>query len=386
MSCIPRAEVATYCGSFFYGAALYIIQLLVPLHMYSHGFSPSEIGMVVASPGLARILIHPFAGLVSDRVGERRVLIASFTAMSLAAVCFSQSSSFLALFAVQLLMGVSRAFYWPAMQSYGSRADPLRVPYILGRAASCGGVGNMIGLTMSGYLAMLLGFTWAFLTSAVAGGLALLTALSMPPLPRKARQVKGVAETLRVLAKMARVRQLYTGTMCGFTAALPFALISSFYPVYLEGHGLTKGMVGLLSASYNIGFILLGLVAGLFVERFGSRKVYEVSLFLMGVMMLAILAFPSFGVLIPTMFALGVSTAGPNLLYQTTASIYSRPEERGAAISVSGYGFPFAFFLVPLVLGFVADAIGIRNALLAVAVVVLTGGMAARHMFRLLGV
>ncbi|MEW5920250.1 MAG: MFS transporter [Bacillota bacterium] len=378
-------EISAYILSFLYGAALYIIQLLVPFYLHSQGFSAWGIGVVVASPGLFRFLFHPFAGAISDRIGERNTLLGSFTAITLAALCFSRFSSFTAILIIQLLfMSVSRTFYWPAIHSYSSRVDPLRTPHILGRAASVFGAGSMLGLGASGYLATLLGFERAFLFSALMGVLAVLAAFAMPVIPRK-QEVIGAVKMVKKLVRLARIKQFFAGSLCGFVAALPFVLISSFYPVFLENEGLTKGLIGILSAVYNIGFISLGLIVGHLLERLGFRNLSMISMLLMGGAMIFVLVFPSFIVLLPVMLLLGVSTSGPNLIYQTVGSLYSKPEDRGAAIALSGYGFPTAFLVVPLITGFLVNYLGLQGVLLLIASLVLGGGIFIRFIFNLLG-
>lgn len=377
---------AAYGLSFLYGAALYIIQLMVPFYLHSEGFSTWQIGAVVASPGLLRVVVHPFAGTVSDRIGERNVLVGSFAAIMIAALFFSQSTSFTAIFTIQLLfMSFSRTFFWPAIHSYCSRINPDKTPHILGRAASYFGTGSMIGLGASGFLATVLGFERAFLFSALMGLLAFLGALAMPVIPRK-REVVGAAMMVRKLIEMAKVKQLFGGLLCGFAAALPFVLISSFYPVYLENVGLDKGLIGVLSATYNIGFILLGLVVGSLLERLGFHLLATASLLSMGLAMLFVFIFPSFIVLLPVMFLLGISTAGPNIIYQTMGSLYSKPEERGAAMALSGYGFPLAFLIVPFLTGILMEYMGMEGVLLLLALTVIAGGILVPSIFNRLNI
>ncbi len=182
------------------------------------------------------------------------------------------------------------------------------------------------------------------------------------------------------------VRQLYAGTVCGFMAALPFVMISSFYPVYLEDNGLAKEMIGTLSAGYYIGFILLGMVVGNLLERIGFRNLATLSLLLMGCSMVIVSILPTSFALFPAMLLLGVSTAGPNLIYQTIGSMYSKPEDLGATIALSSYGFPLSFFVVPLIIGLIANQLGMRLVLIMVAIFVLLGGIVIRHYFNYLEV
>lgn len=377
-------EIAAYCISFFYGAALYIIQLLIPFYLHGQGFSAWEIGTVVSSSSLLRVLVHPFAGAISDRFGERHALIGSFTAITIAALCFSRFSSFTAIFAIQIIfMSISRTFYWPAIHSYCSRISPLKAPHILGRVNSIFGAGSMIGLGLSGYLATLLGFERAFLFSAFFGGVAVLVALSMPIIPRKL-EIIGAVDMLKKLVRIAQVKQLFAGTLCGFIAAIPFVLLGSFYPIFLEKEGLTKELIGILSAGFNIGYILIGIVVGQVLKLFGFRNLATFSMLLMGLSMFFIFTFPFFYVLLPVMLVLGISTGGPNLIYQIVGSIYSNPEDRGASIAFSSYGFSLAYLVVPLFSGLLVEQLGIREVLMLLSIIVLIIGTIIRYLFNIL--
>ena len=183
------------------------------------------------------------------------------------------------------------------------------------------------------------------------------------------------------LIRITKTRQLFAGTYCSFIAAIPFILISSFYPIYFENKGLTKELIGILSASYNLGFAFLGFLIGQLLKLLGFRNLASFSLLLMGASMLVIVIFPSFKMLFPMMLLLGISTVGPYLIYQTIGSQYSKAEERGASIALSSYGFSISFLTVPLFLGLLVEQLGVDKVLLIVASGVLVLGFIVRYIF-----
>ncbi len=374
-------ETLVYCISFFYGTALYLIQLLIPFYLYSQGYSAWKIGIIVAIPNLFRVMFHPYAGAITDRIGEINVLLGSFTAISIAALFLSKFSGFMEIFTIQLLaMSLSRTLYYPAIQSYSSQINQSKTPNIFGRINSFFGIGSMVGLGISGYLTVLLGFKKSFLFSAVIGGFIVFLTLLMPGIPRKKR-ILGIAEMTKNLIRITKTRQLFAGTYCSFIAAIPFILISSFYPIYFENKGLTKELIGILSASYNLGFAFLGFLIGQLLKLLGFRNLASFSLLLMGASMLVIVIFPSFKMLFPMMLLLGISTVGPYLIYQTIGSQYSKAEERGASIALSSYGFSISFLTVPLFLGLLVEQLGVDKVLLIVASGVLVLGFIVRYIF-----
>ena len=66
--------------------------------------------LVLSAPGLCVALFSPFAGILTDRIGRRRLLLVFSTLYGLGGVMPFFLSSFAALFAGRLLLGVGEAF------------------------------------------------------------------------------------------------------------------------------------------------------------------------------------------------------------------------------------------------------------------------------------
>lgn len=60
-------QVGVLAGTFFYVTALMICTIILPLRMSALGFSPLEIGMVVAITAIVSALGHLVGGVLCDR-------------------------------------------------------------------------------------------------------------------------------------------------------------------------------------------------------------------------------------------------------------------------------------------------------------------------------
>ncbi|MEU7388024.1 MFS transporter [Streptomyces tanashiensis] len=168
--------------------------------------TPAQAGLVMTVSAVPRALLMLGGGVVADRLGPRRVVIASDTVrclvvLGLAATLFLASPGLWALAAVGLVFGVVDALFLPAVGALPARVtarDQLaRVQGMRGLAQRMGAV---LGAPLGGLAVAVGGTASAF---GVAGALfalsvPLLAALRLRPLPREDEQRDGTA--LRDLA------------------------------------------------------------------------------------------------------------------------------------------------------------------------------------------
>ncbi|MEV7564248.1 MFS transporter [Streptomyces tanashiensis] len=168
--------------------------------------TPAQAGLVMAVSAVPRALLMLGGGVVADRLGPRRVVIASDTVrclvvLGLAATLFLASPGLWALAAVGLVFGVVDALFLPAVGALPARVtarDQLaRVQGMRGLAQRMGAV---LGAPLGGLAVAVGGTASAFGVAGVLFALSvpLLTALRLRPLPREDERRDGTA--LRDLA------------------------------------------------------------------------------------------------------------------------------------------------------------------------------------------
>ncbi|MGW3392762.1 MFS transporter [Streptomyces hydrogenans] len=176
------------------------------------GGTPAQAGLVMAVAAVPRALLMLFGGVIADRLGPRRVVIASDTVrclvtLGLAASLFLASPGLWALAAVALVFGVVDALFLPAVGALPPRvADRDQLARVQGMRGLAYRMGAVVGAPLGGLAIAVGGTATAF---GVAGllfalSLPLLAALRLRPLPREeeAREgaaPRGLADGLRYL-------------------------------------------------------------------------------------------------------------------------------------------------------------------------------------------
>ncbi|MFE5944430.1 MFS transporter [Streptomyces sp. NPDC056480] len=165
------------------------------------GGTPAEAGLVMAVSAVPRALLMLGGGVVADRFGPRRVVIASDTVrclvvLGVAALVLVTSPTLWTLAGVALVFGIVDALFMPAVGALPARIAPhdqlARVQGMRGLAYRSGAV---LGAPLGGLAVALGGPGTAF---AVAGALfalslPLLLALRIRPLTGEARKRNGTA-------------------------------------------------------------------------------------------------------------------------------------------------------------------------------------------------
>ena len=140
---------------------------LVPLFARELGASTFHVGMINAGFMLAATLLSLPLGLVSDRLGRRRLILAGMAISCLTSVFLLVARTPLQIGAIYLFSGVGLACFSPAMMSYVGDVSPIP---LLGRAygwyTSALYLGMAAGPGLGGAIAGS-GFGAAFLVSAV---------------------------------------------------------------------------------------------------------------------------------------------------------------------------------------------------------------------------
>ncbi|MGW8355849.1 MFS transporter [Streptomyces wedmorensis] len=170
------------------------------------GGSPAQAGLVMAVAAVPRALLMLGGGVMADRLGPRRVVIASdavrcLVVLGLAATLFLASPGLWALAAVALVFGVVDALFLPAVGALPPRiAERDQLARVQGMRGLAYRLGAVLGAPLGGLAVALGGPATAFGIAGIlfALSLPLLGALKLRPLPQEDETRDGTA--LRDLA------------------------------------------------------------------------------------------------------------------------------------------------------------------------------------------
>ena len=288
-----RAVVALFLAGFATFGLLYCVQALLPGFSHHFGISAgnSALALSVSTGALAVTML--VAGILSDRIGRRPVMVASLLSSALLTLATAMVDDWNTLLVLRALLGVSLsgvpavAMTWLVEEMDGRALGLAMGLYIGGNA-----VGGMSGRLIAGVVADHWGWRAGI---AAVGAIALLAALALSTqLPASRHFRARRAEPSRLPAQFAGVFRdaaLPWLFACGFLLLGAFVTVYNYlgYHLMAPPYGLSQTVVGLIFIVYLVGSFSSAWM-GQLATRLGRGPVLALSFALMvgGVLLLAL--------------------------------------------------------------------------------------------------
>lgn len=231
-----------------------------------------QIGALAGAVSISWAVSTVLFGIVSDRIGRKKVLIPAIIAFSLASFLSGLVRTYNELLLVRGFLGFCEGPCWSVimalMTDHSSSHHRGRNLGIVNCAGSL--VGSAIAPVFATQIAAALGWRAAFFAAGVPGFIAALLILFLVSEPlRQEQQEKATwAQTLRVLATPG-LWLCFTGAICFTTFVISFSV---FTPLYLTGvGGLSKTDAGLVLSASGLGGFLYSLAGPTISDRIGRR-------------------------------------------------------------------------------------------------------------------
>jgi predicted MFS family arabinose efflux permease len=376
----PAVALAPFFASaFVWNVALGMSHVLIPLYAYHLGYSGVAIGTLVSAPVVAQLAFNLVGGVWTDRIGGKRLALASSAMLGVAGVVYAFASTFAALLFAQLCIILSRSVYWPATWSLGSQLPGDRSAQ-MGRLNSITSAGQIVGTVAAGLAIVHLGYRTGFAVLAFFGGvvaLALMLAFRAPD-HRRPTDAQPILATYRALARRPSI---WFGLATAYLAGLPFSLSFSFYPILLVAEGFSSAETGWMIALRALGSVGAGVTAARFVRKVTERSIPVGAGLATAATILAISAFTHAAPISLCLFAVGLASGVLTLYFQLLASEISTTDTRGSTLAIAGLGWGLSHLTTPMIMGALTDAVGIHDAfrLFGALAVALALGLAPLH-------
>jgi DHA1 family multidrug resistance protein-like MFS transporter len=131
-----------------------VVMPIIPFYMDQMGAGGTELGLLVASYAVMRLIFGPIWGTLSDRVGRKPVMMVGVIGYGITMIGFGLATRLWMMFAARILSGVLSSATSPTTMAYisdsTSEEDRSRGMGILGAA---GGIGTIFGPALGGLLA-----------------------------------------------------------------------------------------------------------------------------------------------------------------------------------------------------------------------------------------
>ncbi|MGY0386903.1 MFS transporter [Nocardioides sp. WG-D5] len=318
---------------------------------------PTQIGQLSAgqagtlgSYALVGVLVGALsAGAVSDRIGRRKVVLASITWFSLgmAATAFAQTIAVFGLlrFLTGIGLGAILATVGALVAEFAPPERKNRLNAIVYSGIPAGGVSaSLMALIVDPS-----GSNWRILMAIGAAPLVLLLPFAVAKLPESqqwldSRGRVAATSTQEAVGFGALARRplafptLVLGLM-SFSGLLLTYGLNTWLPKIMEDNGYGKAYALTFLLVLNGGAIVGGLLASYVADRTGAKKVVSTTFVLAGLMLLLLPLGLPLAVLFPAVAIAGVGTIGTQVLIYGLVANYYPTRARGAGVAwCAGFG------------------------------------------------
>lgn len=338
----------------------------------------TALGGVMIGFGLASIVMIPIGGVLADRFPKRRVLLVTAglqmaVSLLLGIAATTEVIAYWMLVAASIVQGAVISMLGPARLAFIAEAvDRDRLTNGILLSQSTLQLTRVVGPALAGVLigVSAVGVAGVFYIAAACALGGFVTTVGLPPGhpigPRTRSPVDDLKDGVRYVRDHPRIAHLlvlsYLVVLIGFPyiAFLP-VMAENVFDAGSAGFGLltTAGAVGALTAS-----LTLADIAPTRVERFQSMAAigFGVTLVLFGIS-------PAFVAALAIMVVVGATSASFQSLNNSLVLTRTPVEYHGRVQSLLMLGFS-GFGLAALPLGLIADAVGLRETLVAMGVLV----------------
>jgi len=347
---------------------------VLPVYLRESGMSFTLVSVVLAATGLGAMIGGLPIGALLGRIGEDRVMVVALVVMATATAALGITTAVIGLTALRLAHGVgsiglrlSRQTFMTRNVSAGHRGRSMA---LMGGARR---LATLLGPLIGGVLADQLGYAWTF---AISGAITLVglipvlasrsqadTGLGTPSPPvtepgaslwaalkrhRKALVVGGVGPALVVSVREGRLIVL---------------------PLIGASLELSNTSIGLLVAVGTGADLALFPVAGYLMDRFGRLSAIVPAFSLMGLGLIVLALADNTATVTIAGIIMGVGNGMSAGTMLTLGSDLAPEDNPGQFLSGLAALQNFGRVLGPLVVGWFADAMGLRASAAALAVV-----------------
>ncbi|OLC37452.1 MAG: hypothetical protein AUH81_06020 [Candidatus Rokubacteria bacterium 13_1_40CM_4_69_5] len=244
---------------------------LIPTFVGDLGLSYAAAGTIQTAYFWTYTVVQVPVGVIADRWGTRRVMLACTALLTLGVVAFALSATFAASITARMLVGLGAAAVWvPAMRLVSEWFPPGEWARATGMVSAGGGIGGTLGLLLVPWLASVWGWRWAYGATAAPALLTLaLIALCLRPGPGGTAAGASPGSLGTVLA----TRALWPFNLMVFFSYGAYFSFLTFLPAFLvKVLGATQPEAGAITGLITAGTIVSWPLAGWLSDRQGRRK------------------------------------------------------------------------------------------------------------------
>jgi DHA1 family multidrug resistance protein-like MFS transporter len=340
----------------------------LPLFIRSIGVPVSTVGFIAAASTVVGIVVSLPAGILSDIIGRRRVILMAAIVFATAPFLYLLITSPWQLVLVRIYHGLATAILGPvAMAAVADTYETGRGER-MGWYSSATMVGRFLAPFVGGMLIFGQDFRWVYLADGFAGVLALVAAMRLPPTTTSSSSIREAFKQQRgKYGQEITFVFRHPGILAtsGIEAAQYFAFgcLETFLPIYLnEELGYPAWQIGILFTAQILAATLTKPVMGRLSDRYGRVPLIVSGLVLGGITTAVMLLSSSYLVIMMLIAIFGLGLATVTASTSALVADLSRSQGRGSALGILSSVMDIGHSSGPIVTGILIGAYSYRMA------------------------
>jgi DHA1 family multidrug resistance protein-like MFS transporter len=304
-----------------------VVMPIIPFYMENLGAGGTELGLLVASYAVMRLIFGPFWGSLSDRVGRKPIMMIGVLGYGVTMVGFGLATKLWMMFAARILAGILSSATSPTTMAYiGDSTSEEERGSGMGILGAAAGLGTIFGPAIGGLLADFTLSTPFFF----AAGMSLISVLliavflpeSLPESNRSELEIKTKAFDLKAWrdALLSPIGPLLLQAFLVMAGLTLFYGILGLYALERFNYG-TKEVGVIFSALGLMMAVGQGLLVGPLTKRYGDVAVMKLGFILSALTLLGVMLADRFWLILLTIGCFSLANA---LLSPVVSSLTSK--------------------------------------------------------------
>ncbi len=335
---------------------------VLPLFIRSLGVPVSTVGFIAAASTVVGILVSLPAGILSDIIGRRRVILMAAVVFATAPFFYLLVSLPWQLVLVRIYHGLATAILGPvAMAAVADTFEKGRGER-MGWYSSATMIGRFLAPFVGGALIFGEDFRWVYIADGLAGVVALLAAIRLPLATRASTSGREAlrregGKVGREIVVILRTPGILATSGIEAVQYFAFGCLETFLPIYLnEQLGFSPFKIGLLFTVQILAATLTKPLMGRFSDRYGRVPMIAAGLALGGASTAVMLYSGNYLVLMALIGLFGLGLATVTASTAALVADLSRAYSRGSALGVLSSIMDIGHSTGPMVSGLLISA------------------------------
>ncbi|RJR15038.1 MFS transporter [Candidatus Microgenomates bacterium] len=338
---------------------------LLPFIVADLSLTLAHAGILGSSQALIGTLLAIPSGYIAYKFGGFRVLVFCLLLYSLGLLGISAAPVFpwllLAFFATASGFG----FFHPVSFALVSRLSQKNARgKTMGNFLVLGDIGRIVIPAAALSLATVIGWRYVYVLGAVVGLMAFIASKLFVKNPEQEKHIEqkqtmGKRQWLQDIGKLLRQSRFRIVLF----SAIGDSIASSSNYVYLTflllSRGITASQLAFFITAYTLGSLSGKAALGRLVDRYGNRKVFVLSEWGMGIVLVLLIYAQQFTFLLVVSYLLGIFTRGTGTVIQTLVSEVMQDAHLEKAFGISETCIQISASISIFIMGLIADHFGL---------------------------